>query len=168
LRELDSLGTPKVLQTTEGLKTLVGYDLILATSSFKGRKDETKIQPGEYTLTLGLGIKTLAKYSKHSLGTQILVNYPKGVEADILPRIESSTQHLADIQSDPRKIAQYFIDKHERQQQRQDTNSIEETEKIELESFAQVFGIEEKSSYEPDEPIDEQGRQYDENFYNLL
>jgi len=168
LRELDSLGTPKVLQTTEGLKTLVGYDLILATSSFKGRKDETQIQPGEYTLTLGLGIKTLAKYSKHSLGTQILVNYPKGVEADILPRIESSTQHLADIQSDPRKIAQYFIDKHERQQQRQDTNSIEETEESELESFAQVFGIQENSSYEPDEPIDEQGRQYDENFYNLL
>jgi hypothetical protein len=90
----------------------VGYDLILATSSFKGRKDETKIQPGEHTLTVGIGIKTLANYSKHSLGTQVLVNYPKGVESDILKRVEAAAQHLADIQSDPRKIAQYFIDKH--------------------------------------------------------
>lgn len=96
------------------------------------------------------------------------MNYPKGVEADILPRIESSAQHLADVQSDPRKIAQYFIDKHERQQQRQSGNSLEETEEFELESFAQVFGIQENSSYEPDEPIDVQGRLYDENFYNLL
>ena len=180
-RELESLGTPKISHKEDGFQTKVGYDLILATSSFKGRKDETKIQPGEHTLTVGIGIKTLANYSKHSLGTQVLVNYPKGVAADILKRVETAAQHLADIQSDPRKIAQYFIDKHSRQLHRQSVNSFEEeTEGFELESeyshrgspqeylpdsFAQVFGIEDNLS---DEPLLVAQKQYDENFYSLL
>jgi hypothetical protein len=180
-RELESLGTPKISHKEDGYQTKVGYDLILATSSFKGRLDETKIQPGEHTLTVGIGIKTLANYSKHSLGTQVLVNYPKGVAADILKRVETAAQHLADIQSDPRKIAQYFIDKHSRQLHRQSVNSFEEeTEGFELESeyshggspheylpdsFAQVFGIEDNLS---DEPLLVAQKQYDENFYSLL
>ncbi|MBW4635053.1 MAG: hypothetical protein KME30_25080 [Iphinoe sp. HA4291-MV1] len=65
-----------------------GYDMVLATSSFKGRKGEDALAPGEYNLTVGLGIKTLAEYGEHSLGTQILVNYPRAVEADMLPRLE--------------------------------------------------------------------------------
>ena len=165
-RELESLGTPKISRTGDGLKTKIGYDLVLATSSFKGRKNGSKMRPGEHNLTVGIGIKALAKYSKHSLGTQVLVNYPKGVETDILPRLELAAQRLADVQSDPRKIAQYFIDKHERQLHLAGINSsIEETEADKLKSFTQVFSIEEISS---DEPMDVQGRIYDENFYNML
>ncbi|MBD2605945.1 hypothetical protein H6G81_15805 [Scytonema hofmannii FACHB-248] len=87
-----------------------GYDMVLATSSFKGRKGEDAITPGEYNLTVGLGIKTLAEYGKHSLGTQILVNYPRAVEADMLPRLELDAMILANIQSDPRKIAQHYVE----------------------------------------------------------
>jgi hypothetical protein len=123
---------------------LAGYDLVLATSSFKGRKDESKIEPGEHTLTVGIGIKTSAEYGKHSLGTQVLVNYPKGVEADILQKIEVAAQRLASIQSEPRKIAQYFIDKHER--------------RLEVHSF---------NEEEPEE-AKEQEQQYDQEFYSLL
>ena len=91
-----------------------GYDMVLATSSFKGRKGEDAITPGEYNLTVGLGIKTLAEYGKHSLGTQILVNYPRAVEADMLPRLELDAMILANIQSDPRKIAQHYVETYER------------------------------------------------------
>ena len=98
------------------LQAVAGYDLILATSSFKGRKDESAIQPGEYNLTIGLGIKTLAEYGEHSLGTQVLVNYPRGVEADILPQLARQAENLAQIQSDPRQLAAYYVDKYERRQ----------------------------------------------------
>ncbi len=45
----------------EGYEKILGkYDLIIPTSSFKGRKGETAISPGEYTLTVGLGLKVEA------------------------------------------------------------------------------------------------------------
>jgi hypothetical protein len=131
-RLLENLGKPQISRTQDGrLKTKIGYDLVLATSSFKGRKDSSKIEPGEHTLTVGIGIKTLAEYGKHSLGPQILVNYPKGVEVDILPKIKLAAQRLAAIESDPRKIAEYFLDKYERQIQLNNQNlSIIESDKI--------------------------------------
>ena len=62
-----------------------GYDLIIPTSSFKGRKEGYEpIEPGEYNLKVGIGIKTLAKYGEQSLGTQVLVNYPKAVQTELL------------------------------------------------------------------------------------
>ena len=91
-----------------------GYDMVLATSSFKGRKGESAIAPGEYNLTVGLGVKTLAEYGEHSLGTQILVNYPRAVEVDILPRLEMDALILANSQSDPRKLAQRYVETYER------------------------------------------------------
>lgn len=157
-RELENLGQPKLSRsskavlseeisgnqrpTNETLKTKIGYDLVLATSSFKGRKDETSIKPGEHNLTVGVGIKTLAEYGKHSLGTQVLVNYPKGVEADILPKIKLASCAVADIQSDPRKIAQYFINKYEKQAQLSNQNPKTELEdSINFESIDRAFGI---------------------------
>lgn len=64
------------------LRSKIGYDMVVATSCFKGRKGEDAIQPGEYMLSVGLGVKALALYRQHSLGTQILVNYPKSVERE--------------------------------------------------------------------------------------
>jgi hypothetical protein len=88
--------------------------MVLATSSFKGRKGQDAIAPGEYNLTVGLGIKTLAEYGEHSLGTQILVNYPRAVEADMLPRLEMDAMILASTQSEPHKIAQLYVETYER------------------------------------------------------
>ncbi|MCA1993965.1 MAG: hypothetical protein LDL41_18250, partial [Coleofasciculus sp. S288] len=65
--QIENLGQPRIYTGTNGqTKVKTGYDLILATSSFKGRKDETKIKPGEYNLTVGIGVKTLAQYGKIS------------------------------------------------------------------------------------------------------
>jgi hypothetical protein len=39
-------------------------------------------------LDLGLGLKAEAEYGRQKLGVQVLVNYPKGVEADVLPHLQ--------------------------------------------------------------------------------
>jgi hypothetical protein len=90
------------------------YDLVLATSSFKGRKGEDAIKPGEYLLSIGLGVKALALYREHSLGTQILVNYPNAVKQEILPIIKQQALKLAEDQKDIRKLAQRYIETYER------------------------------------------------------
>lgn len=116
---LESLSEPFIRsgKTESGsLITKTGYDLVMATSSFKGRKGADAIKPGEYYLTVGIGVKSLAEYGEHSLGTQILVNYPKGIEADILPELKEQAKRLAAIQSDPRAIAQYYVEKYEKRQ----------------------------------------------------
>ncbi len=103
--------TSRVLRLGNKIKT--GYDLILPTSSFKGRKGTQAIQPGEYLLDLGMGVKALAEYGKQSLGAQVLVNYPKGVEADILPILREKVDELAQVQSDLYGLAQHFLKTYE-------------------------------------------------------
>ena len=92
------------------LRSKIGYDMVLATSSFKGRKGEDAIKPGECLLSLGLGVKSLALYREHSLGTQILVNYPQAVKHEILPIIKEQAEKLAQEQKDPKKLAQRYIE----------------------------------------------------------
>jgi hypothetical protein len=96
------------------LRSKFGYNMVLPTSSFKGRKGEDAIQPGEYMWSLGLGIKSLALYREHSLGTQVLVNYPLSVKQEILPIIKQQAEKLSQDQKDPRKLAQRYIETYER------------------------------------------------------
>ncbi|RUT01622.1 hypothetical protein DSM106972_067190 [Dulcicalothrix desertica PCC 7102] len=96
------------------LRSKVGYDMVLATSCFKGRKGEDAITPGEYMLSIGLGVKALALYRKHSLGTQILVNYPSAVKKEILPIIKQQAEQLAHDQKDLRRLAQRYLETYER------------------------------------------------------
>jgi hypothetical protein len=165
--QLENLGSPQIERGEDGsTRVKSGYDLVLATSSFKGRKDETKIAPGEYNLTVGIGVKTLAQYGKQSLGTQVLVNYPKGVEADILPELGQKAEELAQIQSDPRALAKYYINKHEKRREllnrnQENTQQAEPTE--DLASFDQVFRLIEElptqnlaTSSDPDVEVDQE------------
>ncbi|MGB3653435.1 MAG: hypothetical protein WBA41_19750, partial [Rivularia sp. (in: cyanobacteria)] len=92
------------------LRSKIGYDMVLATSSFKGRKGEDAIKPGEYVLSLGLGVKSFALYREHSLGTQILVNYPQAVKHEITTIIKEQAEKLAQDQKDPKKLAQRYIE----------------------------------------------------------
>ncbi|AKG21194.1 hypothetical protein [Calothrix sp. 336/3] len=116
--ELDRLGESsfrmggKVRDGT--FRSRFGYDLVLATSSFKGRKGDDAIKPGEYVLLIGLGVKALALYREHSLGTQILVNYPKAVNKEIIPIIKQQAEQLASDQKDIIKLAQRYMKTYER------------------------------------------------------
>ena len=41
------------------------------------------------------------------------MNYPKGIQADILPELRAKAEELGQIQSDPRKVAQLYVEKYE-------------------------------------------------------
>jgi hypothetical protein len=109
-----------------------GYDLIIAKSAFKGRKrtENREIEPGEHTLTVGIGIKTHAYYGEHSLGPQFLVNFPKSVRQDILPRLEARLSELYSIASDPIKIARDYLQVTEKRYQYQIKNNTDFWEQL--------------------------------------
>jgi hypothetical protein len=95
------------------------YDLILATSMFKGRKGRKgaeAIAPGSYLLDLGLGVKVEAEYGRQKLGAQVLVNYPIGVAQDILPKLETKAQQLKAALGSPHALAREFIAAYEEKQ----------------------------------------------------
>ncbi len=106
----------------------VGYDLILPISSFKGRKGSDAIAPGEYFLDIGVGIKTIAEYGKQSLGAQVLVNYPKGVETDLVPILQKKVDRLVKIQSDLHALAQYFVKNYEERTNWPEEQSLEDSD----------------------------------------
>jgi hypothetical protein len=121
------------------LRSKIGYDMVVATSSFKGRKGEDAIQPGEYMLSIGLGVKALALYRQHSLGTQILVNYPLSVEREILPIIKKQALALAHDQKNLRRLALRYIQTYEhRKAKLLDSNQLENCQE-ELDDKFSVF-----------------------------
>jgi hypothetical protein len=111
---LDSLTSTVSYQTG---RAKLGYDLVLPTSAFKGRKGEQSIAPGEYTLDLGIGVKALAEYGGQRLGTQVLVNYPKGVERDILPIAREQARELSRVQGNIHALAQTYLRMYEERQE---------------------------------------------------
>jgi hypothetical protein len=94
-------------------------DGIIAKSSIKG--DNKTTTTGLHEISLFWSRKEDAKFTEQKLGTQVLVFFPEGVQADVLPKLKIKAERLAESQSDPRKIAQLYIERHEkRQQQRQE------------------------------------------------
>lgn len=104
-----------------------GYDLVISTDQLKGRKNVendlgilgsdrklitvgNEIQPGEYIMRMGIGNKTDAYYGVTSTGAQFWNSFPLGVQGDVLPRLEKRLEELKEMASDPRKIAQDYID----------------------------------------------------------
>ncbi|WP_052055922.1 hypothetical protein [Myxosarcina sp. GI1] len=162
--KLDNLSgveiTTKKVQDGRTLRK-IGYDLILPTSSFKGRKKGYEpIEPGEYNLKVGIGIKTLAKYGEQSLGTQVLVNYPKAVKNEILSKIEAQAETLAANQSSPQKLAQQYIELYERRKELSQTGDKNQNYE-ELEGFDRII---DEAFGDRETPITEE----DHNLYKLL
>ena len=67
------------------------------------------LKPGEYLMKMGIGNKTNAYYGITSTGAQFWNSFPRGVEGDVLPRLQRRLEELKDIADDPRKIAQDYI-----------------------------------------------------------
>ncbi len=138
--------TSKVVKDSLGYKT--GYDLVLPTANFKGRSGADKIQPGEYNLTIGLGVKSIASYGPHSLGTQVLVNYPLAVEQEIFPaHIKKKATLLAEYQTEPAEVARACVKNHEEKERLK--ASVDEDEIL----IDEVFGnfLDAKESLQRDE-----------------
>lgn len=111
-------GTCRASELCEAL----GVQAIIPLSAIKGDavKDGAKtITPGLYDLdggTLFWSYKTPAKTIQQRLGAQALVNLPEGTRADVLPKIEARVAALAAAQSDPRRMADLYIESYERRQ----------------------------------------------------
>lgn len=97
----------------------LAVDGIIAKSSIKG--DNKTTSTGLHEVSLFWSRKEDARFTEQKLGTQSLVFFPEGVQADVLPKLKIKAERLAEAQSDPRKVAQLYIERHEkRQQQRQE------------------------------------------------
>jgi hypothetical protein len=71
---------------------------------------------------LGIGVKAIAEYGKQSLGAQVLVNYPKGVEADIVPILQTKADRLANAQSSLHDLAQHFVKTYQERKTSEEEN----------------------------------------------
>ncbi len=105
-----------------------GYDLVLSKSQLgKGRKNklynekigirinrQTEVEPGEYTLTIGIGNRENARTVEAATGAQYWVGLPEGAKHDALPRVQQRLAQLDSIANDPRKVALDYIQTVER------------------------------------------------------
>jgi len=101
----------------------LGVEAIIPLSAIKGDavKDGAKtVQAGIHDLDGALfwSYKTPAKTIQQRLGGQALVNLPEGTRTDVLPKIEARVADLAAAQSDPRLVADLYIQSYERRQDR--------------------------------------------------
>ncbi len=93
------------------------------------------LNPGEYLMKMGIGNKTNAYYGITSTGAQFWNSFPKGVEGDVLPRLERRLEELKDIADDPRKIAQDYINSIDAKCLAQIQAQTESEDLIDFESF---------------------------------
>jgi hypothetical protein len=98
-------------------------DGIIAKSSIKG--DNKTTTTGIHEVSLFWARKEDAKFTEQKLGTQALVFFPEGVQADVLPKLKIKAERLAEAQSDPRKVAQLYIEHHEKRQQQRQEETVE-------------------------------------------
>ncbi|MDV2994912.1 MAG: hypothetical protein N4J56_004566 [Chroococcidiopsis sp. SAG 2025] len=94
-------------------------DLILPVSSFKGTDKDNpnapikpQIQPGLYSQRIWLGEKSQSQQGKTAI-SQLLASFPQGMK-DIVEELEVQAIRLAQIQDDPRKVAQLYCEQYEK------------------------------------------------------
>ena len=94
-------------------------DLIIPISSFKGTDKDNpagpskpQIKPGLYKQKIWLGEKAQSQQDKTAI-SQLLASFPQGIK-DFAEELEAQAQKLAEIQNDPRKVAQLYCENHEK------------------------------------------------------
>jgi hypothetical protein len=94
-------------------------DIILPISSFKGTDKERpggaskpQIQAGLYRQKIWLGEKSQSHQGKTAI-SQLLASFPQGLK-DFAEELEVQAQKLAQMQDDPRKVAQLYCEKYEK------------------------------------------------------
>ncbi|MEA5486959.1 hypothetical protein, partial [Pseudanabaena sp. CCNP1317] len=150
----------------------LAVDGIIAKSSVKG--DNKTTSTGIHEVSLFWSRKEDAKFTEQKLGTQALVFFPEGVQADVLPKLKIKAERLAEAQSDPRKIAQLYIERHEKRlQQRQEATGDRDkiTQIIEPE-LALELGLSQQENTTANEidrePLTSPNEEYQDWLYDIL
>ena len=163
----------KVYRTDDGkLANKAGYDLVLPTSSFKGRKQEEHgvLKPGEYLWDVGVGVKSVGEYRQYSLGPQVLVNYPKAIASGLLPILKEQAEDLVQMGKSASErlihIAQRYCEKYEKRKgiQAQLAAAGQEVEK-DLKAFNDLF---DSVLAAAGDEVEEPGNQKDLLAYRLI
>ena len=94
----------------------LGVDAIVPKSAIKGDGKTVPLGISEVD-SLYWARKTDAASRQQQLGTQVLVNFRAGTEADVLPKLDARVRQLEAAMQDPRKIADLYIQSYERRQQ---------------------------------------------------
>jgi hypothetical protein len=110
---------PQHLEELSWRKDLPKIDLIIPISSFKGTDKDNpstpikpQIKPGLYNQTIWLGEKSQSQKGKTAI-SQLLASFPQGIK-DFAEELEKQAQELAEIQQDPRKVAELYCEKYEK------------------------------------------------------
>lgn len=93
------------IATVTSTSSIAPYDLMLPRSCFRGEA----LAVGDYYLTIGFGIFEFATVKEVSLGTAVLVNYPHTLETEFLPQLRVQAEDFAQLQYDPRRLAQQYL-----------------------------------------------------------
>ncbi len=106
IRYADPNNTPKI-------------DLIIPISSFKGTDKDNpngaskpQIKPGLYKQKIWLGEKAQSERGKTAI-SQLIASFPQGIK-DFAEELEAQAQKLAEVQDDPRKVAQLYCSRYEK------------------------------------------------------
>jgi len=140
-------------------------DAIVAKSSIKG--DGKTTTTGIHEVNLFWSRKEDARFTEQKLGTQALVFFPEGVQADVLPKLKAKAENLAEAQADPRKIAQLYIDRHEKRLEKSQEPEEEITQLIEPE-LAQELGLDNLVNANTQNPNPPQEKEYKDWLYEVL
>jgi hypothetical protein len=143
-------------------------DAIIAKSSIKG--DGKTTNTGIHEVDLFWSRKENAKLTEQKLGTQALVYFPEGVQADILPKLKAKAESLAEAQSDPRKIAQLYIKRYEQRLERsQELEEKTNSQQLIEPELAQELGLSELANLNEDkQQIVPNEKEYKDWMYEVL
>ncbi|HAX79144.1 MAG TPA: hypothetical protein DCY88_25790, partial [Cyanobacteria bacterium UBA11372] len=102
--------------------TSTKIDIIIPISSFKGTDKDNpngtikpQIKPGLYNQTIWIGEKERSRKSSTAI-SQLLASFPQGIK-DFAEQLEAQALSLAQIQNDPRQLAQKYCEKYEKRKQ---------------------------------------------------
>lgn len=117
-------------------ETAPKIDLIVPLSSFKGTDKDNpdgpskpQIAPGLYEQTVWLGEKSQSQQGKTAI-SQLLASFPGGLK-DFIDKVEYQAKELAEVQEDPRLVAQLYCENYEKRQAQ--SQEVDEDELAEIE-----------------------------------
>ncbi len=144
----------------------IEVDAIVAKSSIKG--DGKTTTTGLHEVNLFWSRKEDARFTEQKLGTQVLVFFPEGVQADVLPKLKAKAENLAEAQADPRKIAQLYIDRHEKRLEKSQEPEEEEIKQLIEPEIAQELGLDNLVNANTQKPNPLQEKEYKDWLYEVL
>jgi hypothetical protein len=144
----------------------LGVDAIISKSSIKGDNKETAT--GIQEVDLFWSRKEDAKLTEQKLGTQVLVYFPEAAAEEVAPLLKANAEKLAEVQSDPRRIAELYIKRHEQQL----AKNAERQEEIEIKplidsGLAKELGLS-NLDFQPRKKEVEEDKEYKSWVYDVL